>query len=148
MIGTNVASPADKDGVINCAEQIQLTNMLASKAPRLRLRDLLAQIFVSLICLAQLITPSLSAGDATFVQNCASDFHHSLSHRPSLLPIEHFSEVQGLLDRLCLLGGKLGTQPKRCWPTGGFSISVWPSVCTYVFTLISFVLFCQYTSDP
>ena len=34
--GTNVASPADKDGVINCAEQIQLTNMGASEAPSWR----------------------------------------------------------------------------------------------------------------
>ena len=32
--GTNVASPADKDGVNNCAEPIQPTNMRASEAPR------------------------------------------------------------------------------------------------------------------
>ena len=29
-MGTNVSSPADKDRVINCAKQIQLTNMQAS----------------------------------------------------------------------------------------------------------------------
>ena len=41
--------------------------MLAIEAPRLRLRASLARIFVIWICLAQLITPSLSAGDAPFV---------------------------------------------------------------------------------
>ena len=30
-IGTKAASPADKDGVINCAKQIQLTSMQASE---------------------------------------------------------------------------------------------------------------------
>ena len=30
MFGINVASPADKDGVFNCVEQIQLKNVKAS----------------------------------------------------------------------------------------------------------------------
>ena len=41
--------------------------MLASEAPHLRLKPLLTCIFVSWICSAKLITPSLSAGDASFV---------------------------------------------------------------------------------
>ena len=55
-IGTNVASPADKDGVINHAEQIQLTNMQASEAPSWRRGASLASIFVNRIWEAQLIT--------------------------------------------------------------------------------------------
>ena len=47
--------------------------MLASEAPRLRVRASLARIFVSWICSTQLITPSLSAGDATFVLNDCSE---------------------------------------------------------------------------
>ena len=38
QIGPNVASPADKEGVINCAKQIQLTNMQTSEAPSRRRR--------------------------------------------------------------------------------------------------------------
>ena len=61
--------------------------MLASEAPRLRLGASLARIIVSWICSAQLITPSLSAGDAPFVSFfrvkhvvvplCASDRYHA-----------------------------------------------------------------------
>ena len=54
--GTYIASPADKDGVINCAEQIQLTNMRASEAPSRRRGASLESIFVCWICEAQLIT--------------------------------------------------------------------------------------------
>ena len=54
--GTNVASPADEDGVINCTEQIQLTNRRASEAPSRRRGASLASIFVSWIGEAQLIT--------------------------------------------------------------------------------------------
>ena len=32
MNGTYASSPADKDGIINCAEQIQLTEMQAIEA--------------------------------------------------------------------------------------------------------------------
>ena len=53
-IGTNVASPAD--GVINCAEQIQLTNVRVSEAQRRRRGASLVSIFVSWICETQLIT--------------------------------------------------------------------------------------------
>ena len=42
QIGTNVASPADKEGVINSAEQIQMTNRQASEAPSQRQRVSLA----------------------------------------------------------------------------------------------------------
>ena len=55
-IGTNVALPADKDCVINGAEQIQLTNVQASEAPSQRRGASLARIFVSWICEAQLIS--------------------------------------------------------------------------------------------
>ena len=55
LIGTNVASLADKDGVINCAEKIQLTNMQSSEAPSRRWGASLERIFVSWICKAQLI---------------------------------------------------------------------------------------------
>ena len=44
---TNVASPADKDGVINCAEQIKLTNIRANEALSQRQGASLASIFVS-----------------------------------------------------------------------------------------------------
>ena len=53
---TNIASTVDKDTVINCAEQIQLTNMQTSEAPSRRRGVLLASIFVSWICEAQSIT--------------------------------------------------------------------------------------------
>ena len=56
QIGTNVASPADKDGVIDCVEQIQLTNMRASEAPSRRQGTTLASIFIRWIFKAQLIT--------------------------------------------------------------------------------------------
>ena len=55
--------------------------MLDSEAPRLRQGASLARIIVSWICSAQLITPSLSAGDATFLSI------YSVSHtivKPSL----------------------------------------------------------------
>ena len=53
---TTVASSADKDVVINCAEQIQLTNMQASEALSRRQGASMASIFVRWICKAQLIT--------------------------------------------------------------------------------------------
>ena len=53
--GTYVASPADKDGVHNCVEQIQLTNVRASEAPRRRRGASLVSIFVSWICETELI---------------------------------------------------------------------------------------------
>ena len=56
LIGTYVASPADQDGVINCGEQIQLTNKRASEAPSWMRGASLASICVSWICKAQLIT--------------------------------------------------------------------------------------------
>ena len=56
QIGTNVASSADKDGVIDCAKQVQLTNIRASEAPSRRRGASLASIFVSWICKAQMIT--------------------------------------------------------------------------------------------
>ena len=54
--GTNVASTADKYGVINCAEQTQVTNIRASEAQSRRRGASLASIFVGWICKAQLIT--------------------------------------------------------------------------------------------
>ena len=42
QIGTNVAHQADKDGLINCVEQIQLTNMQAREALSRRQRASLA----------------------------------------------------------------------------------------------------------
>ena len=54
-------------GFLTAAEERFL---LTSEALRLRLGASLACIFVSWICLAQLITPSLSASDATFGPIC------------------------------------------------------------------------------
>ena len=53
---TLVASLADKDSVVICAEHIQLTNMQASEALSRRRGASLESIFVSWICRAQLIT--------------------------------------------------------------------------------------------
>ena len=39
-IGTSISSPAVQDGIMNCAEQIQLTEMRASKAPSHRPKHL------------------------------------------------------------------------------------------------------------
>ena len=50
VFGTNVASPADEEGVIDCAEQIQLTEMQASEAPSSRQGASLASIFDSWLC--------------------------------------------------------------------------------------------------
>ena len=62
-IGTSVSSLADKDGVVDCAEQIQLTEIQASEASSRRRGALLAIISVSRICkklsltgLGQLVT--------------------------------------------------------------------------------------------
>ena len=51
----------------------------ASEAPRLRLGASLACIFVSWLCSAQLIGPSLSAGDAMFFQICVRPVELSAS---------------------------------------------------------------------
>ena len=47
---TNVAGPGDEDDIIGCSEQIQLTNMRASGAPKRSQGAPLARIFVSWIC--------------------------------------------------------------------------------------------------
>ena len=57
-ISTNVANPINKDDINGDAEEIQLTNMQASEAPRRWRGASLASIFVSWICKAQLITAS------------------------------------------------------------------------------------------
>ena len=52
---TNVAGPGDEDNINDRSEQIQLTNMQASGAPRQSRGAPLATIFVSWICQEQLI---------------------------------------------------------------------------------------------
>ena len=50
QIRTNVASPADKDGMFDCAEQVRLTEMQASGTLSRRRGTPLASISVSQIC--------------------------------------------------------------------------------------------------